>query len=160
MKILEVIPNNRKRVFEVRTRRGTLTFPYSECEPSPAPSDKLTEVSVDPELGREAFTYRLTSGAEGSIHIDSVLEYNQDPSHMSELLLYQLTTEARARFDDSKLSAREIARRLGTSPAQLYRLLEPTNYSKSLRQMLSLLYVLGYDVDIEIKARPSRSATG
>lgn len=31
---------------------------------------------VDPELGREAITYRLESGREGSVHIDAVLEYN------------------------------------------------------------------------------------
>jgi hypothetical protein len=34
---------------------------------------------VDPELGREAFTFRLASGAEGSVPIDAVLEYNEDP---------------------------------------------------------------------------------
>lgn len=51
---------------------------------------------VDPELGREGFTYQLSSGAEGSVHIDAVLEYNEDPSYMAELTMYRLTQEARS----------------------------------------------------------------
>jgi hypothetical protein len=42
----------------------------------------------------------------------------------------------------------------GTSPAQLYRLLDPTNHTKSMRQLLSLLHLLGFDVDVEVKPRP------
>jgi hypothetical protein len=155
MKITEVIGNSRRRMFEVRTRRGTLAFPYSECDPPPSPEDRLASVFVDPELGREGFTYELESGAQGSVHIDAVLEYNQDPSYMAELALYRLTTEAQEKFNQSPLSAREVARRLGTSPAQLYRLLDPTNYTKSLKQMFSLLYVLGYEVDVELTAKRS-----
>lgn len=153
MKILAVTANNRKRVFEVRTRRQTLTFPYLKSDPAPSASDRIKDVYVDPELDREGFTYSLESGAEGSVHVDAVLEYNEDPSYMADLKLYELTTEARVRFESSGLSVREVARRLDTSPTQLYRLLDPTNYSKSGRQLLSLLYVLGYDVDVEVKQR-------
>jgi hypothetical protein len=113
----------------------------------------VDEVFVDPELDREGFTYRLASGDEGSVHIDAVLEYNEDPSYMAELTLYRLTTEAKSRFETSGLSAREVSRWLGTSPAQLYRLLDPTNYSKSVKQLISLLYVLGCEVDVEVKER-------
>jgi len=153
MKILSVTANNRKHVFEVRTRRQMLVFPYAKTDPAPAPSDRVTEVFVDPELDREGFTYRLGSGLEGSIHIDAVLEYNEDPSYMAELTLYRLTQEAKNRFETSGLSAREVSRWLGTSPTQLYRLLDPTNYSKSVRQLISLLYVLGCEVDVEVKER-------
>jgi hypothetical protein len=156
MKILSAVANNRKHAFEVRTRRQTLVFPYAKADPAPSSKDRVTEVFVDPELGREGFTYRLTSGAEGSIHVDAVLEYNEDPSYMAELTLYRLTQEARTRFEASGLSAREVARWLGTSPTQLYRLLDPTNYSKSIRQLISLLYVLGCEVDVEVKQRPRR----
>lgn len=155
MKISRVRTNNRKRQFEVETRRGTFVLPFSYADPLPSSGNPVKEVFVDPELGREAFTYVLSSGDEGSVHVDSVLEYNQDPNYMAELALYQLTTEARVKFDASQLSAREIARRLDTSPAQLYRLLDPTNYAKSMRQMLSLLYVLGYDVEVDLRARAS-----
>ena len=109
---------------------------------------------VDPELGREGFTYRLASGAEGSVHVDAVLEYNEDPSFMAELALYRLTQEARERFETSGLSVREVARWLGTSPAQLYRLLDPTNYAKSMRQLVALLYVLGCEVNVRVTERP------
>lgn len=57
---------------------------------------------------------------------------------MADLTLYRLTEEARSRLDSSGLSVREVARSLGTSPA-LYRLLDPTNYTKSLRQLMSSL---------------------
>lgn len=160
MKIVEVRTNNRKRVFEVHTRKGDFVFPYSQTEPVPASNNPVKEVFVDAELGREAFTYTLASGADGTIHIDSVLEYNEDPSYMADLALYQLTTEARMKFEASPLSAREVARRLGTSPTQLYRLLDPANYSKSVRQLLSLLYVLGYDVEVEVKDRTRARAAG
>ena len=159
MKITTVTTDNRKRRFEVKTRRQTLTFPYAKADPAPTPNDRVVEVFVDPELGREAFTYRLDSGAEGSVHIDSVLDYNEDPSYMADLALYRLTQEARTRLDTSGLSVREVARSLGTSPAQLYRLLDPTNSTKSLRQLMSLLYLLGCDIDVEVKTRRSRAAS-
>jgi len=36
----------------------------------------------------------------------------------------------------------------------LYRLLDPTNYTKSLRQLMSLLYLLGAEVEVEVRDRP------
>jgi hypothetical protein len=45
---------------------------------------------------------------------------------MRDLLLHQLTVEASRRVDAGPLGIREISRRLRTSPAQLYRLLDPT----------------------------------
>lgn len=154
MKIVAVDRDNRRQAFVVRTRRTVYSLPFSECDPAPTRTDPPAHVSVDDELGNEAFTYRLESGSWGTVHIDAVLEYNEDPDHMAELALYQLSAEARDKFDSSPLSAREIARRLGTSPAQVYRLLDPTNYSKSLKQMVSLLYVLGYDLGLAITPRP------
>lgn len=159
MKILGVTSNNRRHVFEVRTRRQTFVFPYAKAAPAPSTSDPITEVFVDSELGREAFTFRLASGGEGSVHIDAVLEYNEDPSYMADLALYRLTLEARTRLESSGLSTREVARSLGTSPTQLYRLIDPTNTTKSLRQLMSLLYLLGCDVDVEVKERPGRAAS-
>ena len=37
--------------------------------------------------------------------------------------------------------------------SQLYRLLDPTNYNTSLRQLIALLYYLGFELDVEVKAR-------
>lgn len=159
MKILSVVANNRRHLFEVRTRRQNFVFPYAKADPAPSAGDRVAEAFVDPELGREAFTFRLASGAEGTVHIDAVLEYNEDPSYMADLALYRLTQEARTRFEKSGLSTREVSRSLGTSPTQLYRLLDPTNYAKSLRQLMALLYLLGCDVDVEIKERRDRAAS-
>ena len=50
------------------------------------------------------------------------------------------------------MSKRELIRALGTSPAQLYRLLDPTNYSKSMGQMMALLHLLGRKVEVTVSA--------
>ena len=73
----------------------------------------MSNVIVDEELGREGFVYTLASGVEGTIHIEQVLEYNQDPGYLRELLLYKLTIEAQERVEGSALSKREIIRRSG-----------------------------------------------
>jgi hypothetical protein len=107
MKIRSVAYNNRRKNFEVRTARGTLSFPYSSADPAPSSEDPVREVAVDRELGREGFTYETASGREGAIHLDQVLSYNQDPSYMRDALLYRLTIEAQRRVEDSPLSKRE-----------------------------------------------------
>ena len=153
MKIRTVAANNRKKAFDVELSARTLPFPYARAVPPPTARDRVARVFVDREAGRAAFTYVLQSGREGSIHVEQVLEYNQDPRHLRDLLLYKLTIEAQKRVDTSGLSKREIIRRLGTSAAQLYRLLDQTNYQKSIDQLLSLLQVLECDVDLVIRAK-------
>ncbi|MBA2304978.1 MAG: XRE family transcriptional regulator [Acidobacteria bacterium] len=153
MKIRTVRHNNRKKLFEVRTSTRTLVFPFSKAEPTPTTEDPITELFVDPEAGREAFTYVLGSGRTGTVHVEQALEYNQDPTYLRDLLLYQLTLEAQKRIAESPLSKREIVRRLGTSAAQLYRLLDQTNYRKSVDQVLSLLQVLNCQVDLVVRTK-------
>jgi len=85
--------------------------------------------------------------------VEQVLEYNRDPNYLRDLLLYRLTLEAQKRVEASRLSKREIARRLGTSAAQLYRLLDQSNDRKSVDQLLSLLQVLDCDVDLVVRAK-------
>jgi len=115
--------------------------------------ERVVRVAVDEELAREAFGFELGSGRSGAVHVEQVLEYNQYPSYMRDLLLYKLTLEAQARVAQSPLSKREIVRRLGTSAAQLYRLLDQTNDVKSIDQMLNLLRVLDCEVDLVVRAR-------
>ncbi len=153
MRIRSVRHNNRKKIFEVRTSAKALAFPYSKADPRPTPDDPVKRVFVDKELGREGFTYELKSGLTGTVHVEQVLEYNQDPNHLRDLLLYRLTLEAQKRIDQSPLSKREIVRRLGTSAAQLYRLLDQTNYRKSVDQLVSLLQVLECDVDLVVREK-------
>ena len=153
MKIRSVAFNNRKKGFRIKTSRKSLWFPYGKLDPRPTAHDPVVRASVDPELGREAVTYGLRSGQEGSVHVDRVLEYNQDPDHLRDLLLYKLTLEAQTRVAKSPLSRREIIRRLGTSAAQFYRLLDQTNYRKSIDQVLTLLHVLDCDVDLVVRTK-------
>ena len=153
MRIRSVRHNNRKKAFEVRLASRTFVFPYSKSDPHPRSEDLVARVFVDREIGQEGFTYVLESGRMGTVHVEEVLEYNQDPNHMRDLLLYRLTLEAQKRMDASPLSKREVIRRLGTSAAQLYRLLDPTNYRKSVDQLLSLLQVLDCDVDLVVRAK-------
>lgn len=160
MKITNIRANNHKKAFEVSTHSGMFVLPYARVTPRPTARNRITDVYVDDELGREAFTYELESGAEGTVHIDSVLEYNEDPAYLAELLLYKLTIEAQKRAEESPLSKREMARRLKTSVPQLYRLLDQTNYGKSLLQLVALLAVLDYDVELRIRKRPARRSAG
>lgn len=157
MKIRSVVPNNRKRAFEVETSSRTYVLPYVKSDPQPTTNDRVVQVFVDEELAHEGFTYALRSGKEGSVHLDQVLEYNKDPGYLRNIILYRLTLEARKQVDSSRLSKREIVRRLGTSAAQLYRLLDQANYSKSVDQLLALLHVLDCDVDLVIHSHPVRA---
>ena len=153
MKIRTVRHNNRKRTFDLRSSTKRLVFPFSQCAPLPTVDDPVREVFVDDEAGREAFTYVLRSGRTGTVHGEQVLEYNKDPKYLRNLLLYRLTIEAQKRVTTSPLSKRELMRRLGTSAAQLYRLLDQTNYRKSVDQVLALLQVLDCEVDLVVRTK-------
>jgi hypothetical protein len=157
MKIRAVKHNNRKKAFEIRISNRTLQFPYSKLDLQPSGDDPIVRVFVDKELASEGFTYELKSGMSGTVHIEQVLEYNQDPSYLRDAILYKLTVEAQRRLEKSALSKREIIRRLGTSATQFYRLLDQKNSQTSIDQVLSLLHVLDCDVDLVIRGKtPSR----
>lgn len=156
MKIRSVTHNNRKRAFEVTTTRGTYPLPYSKVEPRPVVENPIARVFVDGEMAREGFTFVLDSGEQGSIHVEQVLEYNQDPHFLRDALLYKLTLEAQQRVRASALSRREIIRRLGTSASQFYRLLDQKNLRKSVDQLLALLHVLDCDVDLVVRPKKTK----
>jgi hypothetical protein len=156
VKIDSVRANNRRKAFEISTATGEYVLPYARLEAKPTSKDGVVLVAPDEEAGSEAFTYRLESGVEDTVHIDAVLEYNRDPSYLNELLLHRLTVEAREAVDESDLSKRELIRRLGTSASQFYRLLDPAYYGKSVEQMLTLLRVLGREVDVVVRRADRR----
>jgi len=158
VKITRVVRNNRRRAFEVEAGGVRHLFPYAVVHPTPAAHERVAEVHIDEEQGQEGFTYRLASGLEGAVHIDHVLEYNHDPGYVADQILYRLTLCARDAATRSDLSTRELIRRLATSPAQFYRLLDPTNYRKSMRQLVALLGLLGCDVDLCVT--PARKPAG
>ena len=154
MKIRSVIVNNRKAQVELKVRSGHVyPVPFARLDPAPTQTDRILEAYVDRELANEAITYVLESGAEGVVHIEQALEYNEDPGYLAELLVHQLTAEAVQHVNVSGLSRRELARRLKTSVPQLYRLLDPTNKRKSISQLVSLLHILDCDVQLVVKGR-------
>lgn len=153
MKIRSVSFNNRRKGFEVKTWSKTYWYPYARLETKPSGEDPINRVFVEEELGREGFTYVLESGREDTVHVEQVLEYNQDPSYLRDMLVYRLTIEAQKQVGASPLSKREIIRLLGTSASQFYRLLDQTNYKKSVDQLLKLLNVLECDVDVVVSVR-------
>ena len=153
MKIDAITTDNRRSAFQLRVGANDYWMPYAVLPNPPTPENRVSEVAPDPEIGNEGFTYRLADGSEGTIHMDAVLEYNRDPAYLTELLLYRLTSEALDALNESPLTVRELIRRLGTSPSQFYRLLDPTNRSKSVGQMVSLLHLLGREVEVVVKRR-------
>lgn len=153
MRIRAVRANNRRKAFEVETAKARFLYPFAKLEPRPSPGDPIVKVRVDKELASEAVTYVQASGREGTVHIEQVLEYNKDPGYLRDGLLYRLTLEAQKRVAASPLSRREIIRRLGTSATQFYRLLDQTNYTKSVDQLVSLLQILDCQVDLVVRVK-------
>ncbi len=153
MKIDSVSHNNHRHSFAVVTQDRKYTFPYAKAEVCPSASDPIRELWIDQELANEAFTYRLASGVEGTVHVDEVLEYNRDPEYMRNLLLFELSVQAQDAMAASRLRKSEVTRRLGTSAAQLRRLLDQSNTQKSVDSMFALLQVLDREVEVSVRPR-------
>jgi len=153
MKIRAVRANNRRKAFELATAKARFLYPFAKLHPRLSPGDPIVKAWVDKELASEAVTYVQASGREGTVHIEQVLEYNKDPDYLRDRLLYRLTLEAQKRVAASPLPRREIIRRLGTSATQFYRLLDQTNYSKSVDQLVSLLQILDCEVELVVRAK-------
>ena len=159
MTIDTVTWDNRKDEFVVCASESTWYFPFARLRVAPSPLDRIVEAAPDPELGGEAFTYRLESGAEDSVHLDAVRAFNRDPEMIQQLIMHRLTVSVREAIKASSLGRQQMARYLGTSPAQLYRLLDPDNAGKSIGQMISLLNMLGKEVDLLVSDdRPETSS--
>jgi hypothetical protein len=151
--ITAVSANNRKKEFQVSSELGMLTFPFAILDVKPTPDNPIVELYVDEELASEWFTYVLKSGEMDSVALDQVRWYNRDPKYMHDMLLYKLSVEAQKRVKESPLSKREIIRRLGTSPSQLYRILDTTFYGKTVDQILKLFHVLQCEVEVKVTPR-------
>jgi len=70
---------------------------------------------------------------------------------MRDLLVHELTIQAKRCVEASGLSKREIIRRTGTSPSQFYRLLDTANTKKSIDGLINLFTVLDCEVGFEVK---------
>jgi len=153
MKTRSVAFNNRRKDFTVRLRTSSCRYPYSRLDAQPGPGDHVVAAAVDPEIGREGFSYTFASGAEGTVHVEQVLDDNKGPRYLRDVLLYELTLAAQQRMRTSPLSRREIARRMGTSAAQVCRLFDQTNTRKSVDEVLKLQGVLECEVQLSVRAK-------
>jgi hypothetical protein len=151
VRVDSVRPNNKRRVFEIELGGKSYPLPYEKCDVVPTSDDPVVSLEIDWEMAHEGFVYRLASGAEGCVHGEQALDYNRDPEYTRKLLVHRLTVEASERMKKSRLSKREIIRRLGTSPAQFYRLLDPTYYGKTVDAMLALLQALDCEVEVVVR---------
>jgi len=149
----------------VETARGVFECPWAHLEVVPSSKDPIERVGPDPEIGNEGFTYRLSSGAEGTVHVDHILRLAGDPECLRVELLYGLTNEARDVLRASGRTKRSLCRQLGTSLAQMARLLDPTNTRKSIDQMVRLMGAMGKRVEFRVanglnrgQSPPARSA--
>lgn len=149
MKIKSVEIDNRRKRICILTAKGEFALPFVKLSKVPSSEDKITEIYIDKELGKEAVTYVLESGHEDSIHLDVFLDFNKEPDFLKKIFLFKLTDKAQQALKESKLSKNEVCRRLKTSPSQLARLLDTTNEKKSVDKMLELLAVLGVSVEPE-----------
>lgn len=147
--------NNRKQLFEIDLPGlPDLVFPYALARPRPRRDDPVVKAFFGDEVVDRGIVYVLRSGAWGWVMAADVLAYNRDPGYQRDMVLYALTLRTKKLVEESGLGIREISRRLETSPAQLYRLLDQTNYRKSVDQLIRLLSVIGHDIAIQV--RPSR----
>lgn len=153
MKIQTVEANNRRKAFLIKAGTAEFSFPFAKLRVQPTPDDPVDDVFPDEELGNEGFTYRLASGAEDTVHLDAVREFGRDPEYLHELFVHQLTVEARIGLEESGLGKRQVSRQLGTSPSQLYRLLDPKNRKKSIGKMLALLHLVDREVKLVVTER-------
>jgi predicted XRE-type DNA-binding protein len=157
MKITQITPNHRKKAFDIKVGDTQYEFPFAKLRLEPSANDPVEDVFVDPELGYEAFTYRLRSGKEDTVHLDALLDIVQDPDYLQDVFLHRLAVEAKKGLEESGLSKRQVARQLGTSPSQLYRLLDPANRRHSIGQILALLDLVGKEVEVAV--RPKAAST-
>jgi hypothetical protein len=85
-------------------------YPYTRLETQPAPGDHVVTACVDPELGREGFSYTLASGAEGTVRGEQVLDYSKDPRYLRDVLPHphELTLAAQQRLRNIASSPRQV----------------------------------------------------
>lgn len=150
MIIRKVRIDNRRKLIEVDTRKGTFALPFTRLELIPTRENPVTDIYVDKELGKQGVTYVLQSGDEATLHLDAFLDYNHEPDFMRNLALVDLTIQCLEIVKKSRLSKRQIAGKLKTSAAQLEELLDTTNYNKTIDQMVKLVAGLNHWVDFHI----------
>lgn len=134
--------NNKKRVFYLEYTSGLkIECPYSAL----GIRGKVIEAAPDSEVGKHSFYFILENDEKEFVPFDQPLHIVQNPEYVKERTLYEVTKQLNEFIKKSKVSKRELARRLGTSLSQLARLLDTTNYKKELSRLIELAAMLNYE---------------
>lgn len=155
MIIKDVQISYRKKRVTILTKNGELFLPFHKLRVPPATDNKAVDIFVDKELAKRAISYVLEDGRGDSVHLDAFLEFNHDPEYDKSIHLHKLTVKANEAFHKSALSKTDIAQRLETSRSQLDRILDTSNYKKSIDEVLKLLNVLGFKLEIKVRKKAS-----
>src|SRR3990167_2866194 len=140
--------DNKKRVFNLKYTSGLpIECPYSAL----GIRGKVVETGPDSAVGRHSFYFILENGKKEFVPYDQPLHIVQNPEYVKEQTLYEVTKELGKLIKKSKVSKRELARRLGTSLSQLARLLDTTNYKKELSRLIELAAMLDYEFKWQFK---------
>lgn len=147
-KFKTVVHDNKKRMFHLEYTSGLKI----ECPYSALGIKKLVvDAAPDKESGCHSFYFDLENGGREFVPFDQPLHIVQNPEYVRQQTLYEVTKQLNEFIKKSKVSKRELARRLGTSLSQLSRLLDTTNYKKELSRLIELAAMLNYEFVWEFK---------
>jgi hypothetical protein len=134
--------DNKKKVFRLKYTSGLMIeCPYFAL----GIRVKVTDCGPDQEVNGHAFYFTLVNGKKDYVPYDQPLALAQHPEYVKEQALYQMTKQLNVFIKASRISKRELSRRLGTSMSQLMRLLDCTNYKKELSRLIEIAAILNYE---------------
>lgn len=145
---VKVLPNGvirikyRGRDLDLNYKKNNLSFNFKN----------LHKVYVDKELGEEAITLLFINGEEDSVPLDAFLEEGKDPDFYKDLCLYEMTLLLIEKFEESEITKSKLAKSLDTSMSQINRLMDTSNKSKTIDQIIKALAVLGHKIVLSAKA--------
>ena len=138
----KVAYDNKKRVFHLEyTTDLKLDCPYSAL----GIRNKVVEAGPDSEVGGHSFYFVLDNGKKDYVPYDQPLHIVQNPEYVKEQALYEDTRQLNEFIEKAGISKRELARRLGTSMSQLFRLLDAPNYKKELSRLIEIAAMMDYE---------------
>ena len=146
MKITDVKMDSRKKELLITAGRKTFHYPWAFV----SSGDVVVAAEADVEIGNEGITCLLASGETRTVHLDDIRAQVGDADYLREQMLYDMTLQAQRSVREKRVAKRALCRMLHTSPAQVYRLLDQTCYSKTVDQMLRLLQALGCTVRFDV----------
>lgn len=140
--------NNKKKSFFIEYTTGLrVECPYSAL----GIKKNVVECSPDGEVGNHSFYFVLSDGKKEYVPYDQILDIVQNPEYAKQQALYEMTKAVVKLLKESKVSKRELARRLKTSLSQIERLLTLTNYNKELSRLIEMAAILNYEFKWEFK---------